>query len=231
LIVATAGEIAATSEHQGLVDGLLETVMTLFDVTILIGLSRLDRLALEAIMLEQSLVASSKHFRLWIAVDRGGQAIGAVSPRNSSQFPQGVLQAFAEALEAFGEADGAGLPVRVGQHEVIDHVVERFAEEGNAKLGHTGKVRLGEPTRLMGLGEEDLLGRSFEGTPSFDPTLQTTELDVRETSWKTPLQVEEEGFGLEPGVEPEHFEEFGPDVLERVLPGPPGMRDSSLTGE
>jgi hypothetical protein len=45
------------------------------------------------------------------------------------------------------------------------------------------------------------------------------------------LQVEEEGLGLEPGVEPEHLKQFGPDVLERVLPGPPGMRDSSLTGE
>ncbi len=187
LIVASTGEITAASEHQGLVDGLFEAVMTLLDVAILVGLSRLDRLALEAIMREQSLVTASEHLGLGIAVDRGGQAIGAVSPGDSSQFPQGVLQALAEALEALGEADGASLPVGVGQHEVIDHVVERFAEDGDVELGHAGKVTLGEPTRLMDLGEEDLLGRPFESPPLFDPTLQATELDVGETSWKTPL--------------------------------------------
>src|ERR1700722_9957565 len=117
-------------------------MMTLLDVAILIGLSRLDRLAFELVMREQSLVSSSEHLGLWVAVDRGGQAIGAVSPGDSSQFPQGVLQALAEALKALGEADGASLPVGVGQHEVIDHVVERLAEDGDAELGHAGKVRL-----------------------------------------------------------------------------------------
>jgi hypothetical protein len=91
LIVASAGEIATPSEHQGLVDGLLETMVTLLDVAILVGLSRLDRLTFEAIMCEQSLVSASKQLGFGIAVDRGGQAIGAVSPGDSSQFPQGVL--------------------------------------------------------------------------------------------------------------------------------------------
>ena len=231
LIVASTGEVATASEHQGLIDGLLEAVMTLLDVAILVGLPRLDRLAFEPVMREQSLVSPSEHLRGGIAVDRRGQAIGAVTPGDSSQFPQGVLQPFAEALEALGEADGAGLPVGIGEHEVIEQVVERLAEDGDAELGHAGEVALGEPTRLMGLGEEDLLGRPFEGSPLFDPTLQATELDVGEPPREAALQVEEEGLGLEPRVEPEQFEEFGPDVLERVLPGPPGMRDSLLTGE
>jgi hypothetical protein len=231
LVVATAGEIAASTHHQSLVNGLLETMMTLLDITILVGLSRLDRLTFELIMREQCLVSPSEHFRVGIVIDRGGQAIGAVPPRNSSQFPQGVLQPFAEALEALGEADGAGLPVGIGEHEVIDQVAERLAEDGDAEPGHAGEVALAEPTRLVDLREEHLLGRPFEGPPLLDPALQATELDVREASWKAPLQVEEESFGLEPRVEPEEFENFGPDVLERVLPGPPGMGDSPLSGE
>jgi hypothetical protein len=150
---------------------------------------------------------------------------------DSSQFPQGVLQALAEALEALGEADGAGLPVGVGEHEVIDHVVERLAEDGDAELGHAGEVALGEASGFVDLGEEDLLGRPFEGSPLFDPPLQATELDVGEPPRIAALQVEEEGLGLEARIEPEQFEEIGPDILERVLPGPPGMRDSPLTGE
>jgi hypothetical protein len=62
LIVASTGEFSAPSQHQGLVDGLFETVMTLLDVAILVGLPRLDRLAFEPIMLEQSLVSPSEHF-------------------------------------------------------------------------------------------------------------------------------------------------------------------------
>lgn len=231
LIVASAGEIAAASEHQGLVDGLLEAVMTLLDVAILVGLSRLDRQTFEVVMREQSLVSPGEHLGFGVAVDRGGQAIGAVSPGDSSQFPQGVLQTLAEALETLGEADGAGLPVGIGEHEVIDEMVERLAEDGDAELGHAGEVALGEPPRLVDLCDEHLLGRPFEGTPAFDASLQATELDVGEPTGEAALQVEEEGLGLEPRVEPEQLEEFGPDVLERVLPGPPGVRDSTLTGE
>jgi hypothetical protein len=231
LIVASIGEIAAASEHQGLGDGLLEAVVTLLDIPVLVGLPGLDRLTFEPVMREQPLISPGEHLGFGIAVDRGGQAIGAVPFGDPSQFPQGVLQPLAEALEGLGEADGAGLPVGVGEHEVIDQVVERLAEDGDAELGHAGEVALGEPSRLMDLGEEDLLGRSFEDSPLFDPTLQATELDVGEAARKPPLQVEEEGLGLEPRVEPEQFQQFGPDILERVLPGPPGMRDSSLSGK
>lgn len=231
LVVASAGEIAAASQHQGLVDGLLETVMALLDVAVLVGLPGLDRLAFEAIMGEQSLVSAGEHLGVWVAVDRGGHAIGAVSPGDSSQFPQGVLQALAEALEALGEADGAGLPVGVGQDEVVDQVVEGLAEDGDAEFGHAGEITLGEATGFVDLCEEHLLGRPFEGPPLFDPALQTTELDIGEPPRESALQIQEEGLGLEARVEPEQLEEFGPDVLERVLPGPPGMGDSSLTGE
>lgn len=62
LVVATADEVAASAKHQGLVNGLLETMMTLFDVAILVGLSRLDRLTFEAIMCEQCLVSPREHF-------------------------------------------------------------------------------------------------------------------------------------------------------------------------
>jgi hypothetical protein len=231
LIVASAAEIAAASQHQGLIDGLLETVMALLDVAILVGLSGLDRLAFEPVVGEQSLVSPGEHLGLGVAVNCGGQAIGTVSPWDSSQFPQGVLQAFGEALEALGEADGAGLPVGVGEDEVIDDVVERLAEDGDAELGHAGEVRFGEATRLVDLGEKHLLGRPFEGPPLFDPALQATELDVGESAREAALKVKEKGLGLEARVEPEPFQQFGPNVLERVLPGPPGVRDASLTGE
>jgi hypothetical protein len=91
LVVASIGEITAASEHQGLVDGLLEAVVTLLDIPVLVGLPGLDRLAFEPVMREQSLVSPGEHLGFGIAVDRRGQAIGAVPFGDPSQFPQGVL--------------------------------------------------------------------------------------------------------------------------------------------
>ena len=230
-VIAAAGEIAAPSQHQRLVDGLLEPVMALLDVAVLVGLPRLDRLRLEAIVLHQGLVFPSEHLGLRIVVDRRGQAIGAMPPGDPSQFPQGVLQPFVEALEALGEADRAGLPVGVGEHEVIDQVIEGFAGDGDAEVAHMGEVALGEPSRFVSLSEEHLLGRAFERPPSFDPPLQGAKLHVGEPPRMAALQVEEEGIGLEPGIEAELGLELGPDVLERVLPCPPGVWGASLAGK
>ena len=99
------------------------------------------------------------------------------------------------------------------------------------RVAHVGEVTLGEPPRLVVLCEEHLLGRPFEGAPLLDPPLQATELDVGEPPRVAPLQVVEEGLGLESRIEPELIDEFRPDVLERVLPGPPGVGDAPLTGE
>src|SRR3954468_16416713 len=70
--------------------------------------------------------------------------------------------------------------------------------------------------------EEDLLGRSLGGSPRLDLPLQGAELAVGEPAREAALEVLEEGLGLEPGLELQAVAEFRPDVLERVLPGPPG---------
>jgi hypothetical protein len=189
LVLAAAREVAAAPQQEGLVDGLLEPVMALLDVAVLVGLAGLDRLGLEAVVRKQGLVPPGERPGVRIGVDRRGQAIGAMPPGNPSQFPQGVLQPFAEALEALGEADRAGLPVGVGEHEVVDQVVERFAGDGDAEFGHVSEVTLGEPPGLVALREEHLLGRPFEGAPLFDPSLEGPQLRVGEAARPAALQV------------------------------------------
>jgi hypothetical protein len=110
-------------------------------------------------------------------------------------------------------------------------MVQRLAGDGDAEIGHVGEVTLGEPARLVGLCEEHLLGGPFEGAPLLDPPLQATELDIGESARVAPLQVVEKGLGLKPRVEPELLDHFVPDILERVLPGPPGVWDTPPTGE
>jgi hypothetical protein len=50
-VVGAAGEVAATAQHQRLVEGTLELVVALLGVAVLVGFARLDRLALEPVVL------------------------------------------------------------------------------------------------------------------------------------------------------------------------------------
>jgi hypothetical protein len=231
LVVAPAGEVAMAPQHQGLVDRLLEPMMTLLDVAVLVGLPGSNGLGLQAVMGQKRPVSLREPLGIGVGLDRGAEAVGAVLPWDPSQFPQGVLQPVAEALPTLREADRAGLPVRVGQDEVVDQVVERRARDGDAEFGHVRKIRGAELPRLVDLCEEHLLGRPFEGAPLLDPSLEGPQLPVGEAAREAALQVEEEGLGLESGVEPEQALEFGPNVLERVLPGPPGVGGVGLAGE
>ncbi len=91
---------------------------------------------------------------------------------NAAQLGQGILQAVTEALEALGEADRAGLPVRVGQHEVVDQVRERLAVDGHLQAAGVREVGGAQVAGLVDLAEEHFLGRPVQGAPLLDVALQ-----------------------------------------------------------
>jgi hypothetical protein len=201
-VVLAAGKVPAAPQHQGLVQRPLELPVALLDVAVLVALAGLDRLAVQAVVLQQGLVASLErlgpgHPRL----DGRRQPVGAVQDRHAAQLPQGVLQALAEALQAFRETDGSRLPIGVGEHEVVDQVGERAAEDGHAQVGAVGEVAGTQAAGVMHLGEEDLLGRPVQGPPPLDPPLQGAELPVVKTVGEPPPQVGQQGLGLQPGVQ------------------------------
>src|SRR5664280_735614 len=98
---------------------------------------------------------------------------------NTAQFPQGVLQPLAEALEALRIADRKRLPVRVRQHKVINQMLEPSPAKRHAQLGHVRKVRRTKPPGVMHLGKEHLLARPFQAPPTLDLTLEGSQLAVR----------------------------------------------------
>jgi hypothetical protein len=164
-------EVAAAAEHQRLIDSGLESVMALFGISILMGLTGVDGLSFQAIVGQQGAVMLLKQFTIAKVVHRGGEPIGAVHLGNPSQFPEGVLEPLAEALEALGKADCAGLPIGVGQDKVIDHVIERPASECDPQIAHVGEVRGSQLAGPVDLVEENLLGWTFGGSPRFDLAL------------------------------------------------------------
>jgi len=194
-------------------------VVALLDVAVLVRPRRVDGLALQAVVPQQCLVARRERRRT-LAPGRDGRAqpIRAMHRRHAAQRVQRVLQAFTQALETLGAADRARLPVGVGQHEVVDQVVERLAADGHAQVGGVREVAGAQSARVVHLREEHFLGRAMQGPPALDVPLQGAQLAVGEASGEAALQVVEQGLGLQAGIETQLLFELRPDLGEGIGP-------------
>lgn len=231
LVRRPAGEVPAATQHQGLIQRPLELPVALLHVAVLVRLRRVDRLPLQPVVPQQRLVAPLKSRAVTAGRDGRRQGIGAMHLGNAAQLGQGVLQAVAEALEALGEANRAGLPVRVGQHEVVDQMGERLAGDGHLQTGRVGEVGGAQVAGLVNLAEEHLLGRPVQGAPLLDVPLQGAQLPVGEAAGVLALQPLEHGLGLQAGVEGQLLLDAGPGLREGVGARPPGMLHAYLAGQ
>jgi hypothetical protein len=231
LVRRPAGEVPAAAQHQRLIQRPLELPVALLHVAVLVRLRRVDRLALQAVVPQQCLVAPLKGRPIAAGWDRGRQGVGAMHPRNPAQLGQGILQAVAEALEALGEADRAGLPVGVGQHEVVDQMGKWLAVDGHLQAAGVREVGGTQVAGPVDLAEEHLLGRPVQGAPLLDVALQGAQLPVGEAAGVLALKPVEHGLGLQAGVEGQLLLDARPDLGERVRSRPPGMRHAHLAGQ
>jgi len=206
--------------------------MTLLGVAILMARRRVGDLAGQAIMPQQGLIALRERLALFARRDGRRQPVGAVRLRYAAQFPEGVLQAVAEALQALAETQGPGLPVRVGQDEMENQVRERHTSDGHAQAGGVGEVGGTQTAGCVDLGEEHLFGRAVQGASFLETTLQGPQLALGEASGIATLQVGEQGLSLQSGVEPQHLVELRPDIGERVgARAVVAVHDSHLAGQ
>ena len=230
VVLLPAGEIAAAAQHQRLVHGVLEAVVPLLDVAVLVGVARLDLLGHQPIMLHQAFVALREVLLLRRVVHRQAHPVGPVSLWHATQLPQRVLQPLAQTLEALREADRPRLPVRVGQHEVVDHVVERLPRDRHSQAAHPREVRRRQPARLMHLGEEHLLRRPVLRPPTPHLPLQRPHLPIREPAGVAALQLAHDRLGPQSRLVHQHRPHLLPDIGERVRPRHPVVRLGHLAG-
>jgi hypothetical protein len=219
LVLHAVGEVAATTQHQSLVQRPLELAVALLHVPVLVSMRRLNRLPGQTVVTQQRLIALPQGRRTFRPRRDGRrQSVGAVHLRYAAQFPQSVLQALAEALVTLGKADRTGLPIGVGQDEVVDQMVEGRTSDGHTQVGAVGEVAGTQPSGMVNLREEHLLGRSGKSTPLLDASLQGSQLAIAKASGKAALQVGEQGFGLQSRVEPELLLQLRPHLGEGVGP-------------
>ena len=231
VVLFAAGEVAAATQEQRLIDGRFQVAMRRFDVAVLIRRSDVDPLRRDLIVVHQVAVTLAKLPVLRQVVDRRAEAVAAVGARRAPELPKGLLETVAHGLERFRETDRGKLPVRVGEREVIQQMVERLAVDGDPQRIHVREVRSPQPARGMHLRKDDLLVGTMQAAPIADSPLEGPPLRLGESAGIALLQPAEERerpqprFGLQAGLD------FRPDLDKRVRPRSPIAWRLAVGGE
>lgn len=160
-IVGATGEIPMPPQQQRLIERPLELMMALFHIAIFVRLRRINRLPLQSVILQQFLIPLLKRRPVTARRHRRGQRIGAMDLGDAAQLSQGVLQPVAQALITLRKANRPRLPVRVGQHKMINQMRKGVPRDRDAQLRAVREVRGAQPARDMHLCKEHLLRRSL----------------------------------------------------------------------
>ena len=229
-VLLTAGKVPAATQQQGLLDRFLETPMSLFAIAVLVATRRVGCLRHKAILSQQRLVIPREHFWVAVRMHRQRHAVGPVSLGYPSQGPQRILQAFAQTGKTLRKTDRHMLPVRVGQHEVIHHVLEALPLDGHREVVHVREVRRAQSARLMHLREEHLLGWSRQGTPATHTALQGPQQFVAELAGIAFLQPGQQRQGLQAWRPIQLRLHLWPHCRQGIEPSPPGTCRTPLSG-
>ena len=148
--------------------------------------------------------------------------------RNPAYFPQRLLQSRRQALKRLGKTNHHAFPVRIGQCELVDQVIEQLPVNRDADAVHVCEVGLPLPARLMLLDKHDFLGQPITCSPDFDPSLQCPKLAFLISLRMFPAQILKNGFCLDCLVSLQNLQNLWPYLLERILPRSPRPLPSGL---
>ena len=227
-VLLATGERTAAAEQERLVDRGLEVTVRRLRVAVLVRLPRVDPLARHAVMREQIAIPGLELTPFRMVVHGRGQRIAAMPTRNAAQFPQRILQAVRERLERLGRAQRHRLPVRVGEHEVVDHVIEPLAGNRDVERVHVGEVGRREVAGRVNLAEHDGLPGAVSRPPLPHATLERAAVRIEELPRTFPPQPVEERLGEQPRFGREALLDHRPHGGEGIGPGAVGPRHVQL---
>jgi hypothetical protein len=197
-------------------------------IAVLVCLPRVDPLARHAVVSQQVAVTGLEFPRRRQVVHGGAETVAAVPPRHSTQFPQRILQTVGQGLERLRRTQRHRLPVRVGQHEVVHHVIESLTGDGDVQRVHVGEVGRREIAGLVDLAKHDDLAGSVGGPPLPHAPFEGAAIRVEELARVLAPQPVEERLGEQPRLGLEPLLDRRPNRRKRVEPRAVGPRHAGL---
>ena len=231
LVLLATAKVPAAAQHQLLLQRLLETPMPLLAISVLVAAVGVRGLGRHAVVSHQTLIPRRILLQVPIVVNGKGHPVRPVTLGHSAQFPQGVLHPGAEAGEALGKAHAHVLPVRVGQHEVVQQVRQGLPLNAYVQPLHVCEVRRPKPPCFMHLAEVNLLGWSVLALPLPHPPFHRSPLPLPVLAGVFPLQPVHQRLGLQRRLSLQQFLQARPDINQWIGPSPPGVGAAALTGQ
>jgi hypothetical protein len=167
-----AGEVPAATQEQRLLHPLLEMTVRRLHVSVLVAARRVRRLRRHTVVSQQRTVLRGELLRVPVLMHCQRHPIRPVPLRHATQRPERVLQALAQTDKVLPKTERRPLPVRVGQHEVVDQVGETPSLDRHPKLVHRREVRSPQPARRVLLREEHFPGLATQRLPLTNATLE-----------------------------------------------------------
>jgi hypothetical protein len=217
-VLLAAGEVPAATHQECLVDGGFEMVVRRFRIAILVRLPDVDPLTGQTVVIQQIAIARLEFPRLREIVHRRAEAVAAMPPRHAAEFPQGVLQAFGECLKRLRRADTHRFPIRIGQDEVVDQVIEWLPLDGDAEGIHVREIGGGEVADLMDLPEDGEFAGSVARTPLPDAAFKGAAVGIEELAGVVLAEPVKKRFGQELRFGLEFHFDLGPHPRKRIDP-------------
>ena len=126
---------------------------------------------------------------------------GSATYTYAAQVEKRVLQTRAQALEAFRKTDRPRFPIRVGQHKMVEQMIEASARNRHPQLRQTAKIRLRKNGRMMDLREINFPGRTIQSAPTLHLALKRSQLTVGEVARKAALKIKKKSLRLQTRIQ------------------------------
>lgn len=230
-ILLAAGEVATAAQQQRLIDDGLQMSVRRFDVAVLMRLAGVGSLRLDLVVIHQVAIACAKLAIFREVVHRGAEAVAAMPSRHAAQLPERLLESAAERLEGFGEAHAGRLPIRVGERDVIQQVVERLAGDRDVQPIHVREVRSRQVARVVDLRKHDGPPWSVRAAPLPNTSLERPPMRVGKLPGIPVLEPREKRERPQPRFLRQVRLDLRPDLPEGVSAGPPSPLHSLMRGE
>ncbi|KGX65993.1 hypothetical protein Y026_5823 [Burkholderia pseudomallei TSV28] len=191
-------KVAMATQHQRLIDRLLQMAVRGLHAAVLVGHADVVACAGHAVMQQQRVIASREVLFGLQILERCRQAVRAMLVRAAAGLPQRVLQTGGQCLEALAAFDDIGVfPVREREHKVIEPVIKGRAGDRHLHISHVGEVRESLHAGQVLLREEDLLAGTLERAPLVDAPLERAPHAVRKEARMRFLQLAQQRDGLQ----------------------------------
>ena len=209
LVAGSVVEAARAAQAQGLVERGLERVVARLDRAVLVRLAGVAAARAHAVVPAQVGVAARQILLFGQVLEGRREAVGAVFLGHAAELPQRALQAGGQRNEALAAGDDHRMaPAGMGEHELVETMVESRAFHDDVELVGHGEVGQPQAAWRMLLREVDLAFGAVRGPPLPQAALQGAKHALVIGAWMAALKLLEQRDGVELVVDTQQRDDF-----------------------